>query len=803
MNDNQNYRENEEKEGDFAGAGRESFKSALVGIKKLLFSSPGVSEEDNSEEKKQIVKRGAYICTFFSLGFLLSFARLPFGSYPLGIAIVGCASSHVLTLSLGMLCGITVFKLPVSHFLALAALILIRILGRTLLDKPEYPIKKDVHGFIRYDLFSENIYLRLSAVSVAVFAVGLWNIIANSFMFYDLWGALVGMIVAPVCAYLFSLFFDSEDRGGKQIAVAMFLISAVYSLKLTGSLGMFLAITAAQVATLTLARSVPPIHVLALSAVFGLICGSEYIPMFLLSALVFIGVERFIKPKDGISLLFALLASVAWGFIVNAHEAVYTVFPAALAAAAVDNLIRACVPGISISDEFISAKTKQALITNSETEERLERMSESFAKLSLSFKRLSDRLAHPGVYEIRRECDDVIESYCCECKNSPICWGEDYNSTIGFLTDISTHLNSHGQIDTTFAPKELKERCKKIDNIVEKINERTKVLYKDTLEKEKLTVFSADYSALSSVINDSIAEKQAENSENRELTQKALDAMGKYKNDFHTVSVWGKRKLRVFARLKTLNENTVGMRELRRILEGVCGCSFSNPSLKIEGKSMTVTLNIKPEFKAEASSSKVSADEKSMCGDTPSFFEGHDNYFYAIISDGMGTGANAALTSGICEVFLREMLEGGNRVDTSLRMLNAVLTAKNDECSATVDIMELDLLNGKASFVKSGAASSFILRDGNVYRLSARTMPLGILEEIDADMQKVRLRDGDTVFLVSDGSAPMDNYESLINLIKSTSPNEEPKQISERIISTSKSFSKDDISCVVIRVSHV
>ena len=123
--------------------------------------------------------------------------------------------------------------------------------------------------------------------------------------------------------------------------------------------------------------------------------------------------------------------------------------------------------------------------------------------------------------------------------------------------------------------------------------------------------------------------------------------MGKYKNDFHTVSVWGKRKLRVFARLKTLNENTVGMRELRRILEGVCGCSFSNPSLKIEGKSMTVTLNIKPEFKAEASSSKVSADEKSMCGDTPSFFEGHDNYFYAIISDGMGTGANAALTSGI------------------------------------------------------------------------------------------------------------------------------------------------------------
>ena len=74
-------------------------------------------------------------------------------------------------------------------------------------------------------------------------------------------------------------------------------------------------------------------------------------------------------------------------------------------------------------------------------------------------------------------------------------------------------------------------RCKEIDSIISDINEKTKELYKDTLEKEKLTVFSADYSALSKIINDSIAEKQAENAENRELTEKALIAMGKYKSD--------------------------------------------------------------------------------------------------------------------------------------------------------------------------------------------------------------------------------------------------------------------------------
>lgn len=803
MNDDQKIKDNEEKNAYTNRFGKESLRSVLINIGKVLSSSPAVASEESNEEKKQIVKRGAYVCLFFTLGFLFSFARFPFGAFPLGLSLVGCASSHVLTISLGMLCGITVMKLPFPHFFALTILILIRILGRTLLDKPEYRIKSDLYGFIRYDLFNENIYLRLSAVSVSVFSLGLWNIISNNFMFYDLWGALVGMIVSPVCTYLFSLFFDSERNGGKTISLYIFMIASVYSLKIVGGIGTFLAFTASQVIILTLARRAIRIHVIALSLILGIICGIEYTPVFLLSVITFFIIDSLTGEKRNAAFLSSLLVSVIWGFAVDARNALYTVFPAALASAAIDNLIRACLPGISISDELVSASTKQKLITDTENEKRLERISESFANLSKSFKRLSDRLALPGTYEIRRECDDIIEKYCNECKNTPICWGEDYNTTIGFLADISTHLSSHGKIDRSIVPRTLDTRCKEIDSIISDINEKTKELYKDTLEKEKLTVFSTDYSALSKIINDSIAEKQAENAENRELTEKALIAMGKYKSDFHTVSVFGKRKIRVFARLKTLNENTVGMRDFKHIMEEVCGCSFSNPTLKIEGKSMTVTLNIKPVFKAEASASKASADEKNMCGDTPSFFEGHDNYFYAIISDGMGTGSNAALTSGICEVFLREMLEGGNRVDTSLSMLNAVLTAKNDECSATVDIMELDLLSGRASFVKSGAASSFILRDGNVYRLSARTMPLGILDEIDADIQKVRLKDGDTVFLVSDGNAPMDNYDELINIIKSTLPSDTLESISEKIISSSKKISKDDISCVVIRVSNL
>ncbi len=801
---NRNNEQNNQSQASFNEySPKNTIKSSFLKIRRLLLTAPGCAEEESEEVKHRIMKRGSYVCMIFLLGFLLANARLPFGAYPLGFALVGCASSHVITAALGMITSIAVFKLPISHLFALFVLIAVRILGRVFLDRPEKPIRENPLEFIRYSLFTENIYLRLSAISVAVFAVGLWNIIINSFRYYDLWGALLSMIAAPALAYVFSLFFDSDSSAHEKISIASLLVCAVYSIYNASDIGRFIAVCVSQVSLLSMLRRMPPIYPLAMSVALGIVCDPLYAPMFLFSSLAYVLVRRLTKQGDSPAVVTCLVSSAAWALITDGKSAMYTVVPAMLASAALDNLIRAIVPSALPSEEYASIKMRQSVLTDSESEKRLAKLSASFSKLSQAFKRLSDRLSHPGVFEIRKECDEVLDKYCNECKNNSICWGEDYSSTIGFLNEISTHLNKNGKIDDSFVPEGMAERCNDIDSIISDINAKTKELYRDSLEKEKLTVFSSDYSSLSKIINDSIYEKQLESSENKELTEKALEAMGSYKNDFHTVSVWGKRKLRVFARLKTVNENTVGMREFKRLMERVCNCSFANPILKIEGKSMTINLNIRPVFAVEAAKARQSADNVSMCGDSPSFFDGHDDYFYALISDGMGTGSNAALTSGICEIFLREMLEGGNRVDTALSMLNSVIVSKGNECSATVDILELDLFSGVGNFVKSGAASSFILRDGNVYRLSARTMPLGILDELDTDIQQVSFCDGDTVFLVSDGAAPMENYDELISIIKCSSPSEDLNVVCERIIANAKKHSKDDVSCIAIRIKRL
>jgi stage II sporulation protein E len=148
-------------------------------------------------------------------------------------------------------------------------------------------------------------------------------------------------------------------------------------------------------------------------------------------------------------------------------------------------------------------------------------------------------------------------------------------------------------------------------------------------------------------------------------------------------------------------------------------------------------------------------NDEEVCGDMTDAFITDGSYFYALISDGMGSGSSAAYTSGVCSMFIEKMLSAGNRADITLRMLNNVIRSENmgcgDECSATVDLLELDLMSGGASFIKSGAAPTYIAREGTVYKVSSRTMPVGIIKDADARITKFDTKKGDIIVMMSDG----------------------------------------------------
>ncbi|MBQ8400515.1 MAG: SpoIIE family protein phosphatase, partial [Clostridia bacterium] len=192
-------------------------------------------------------------------------------------------------------------------------------------------------------------------------------------------------------------------------------------------------------------------------------------------------------------------------------------------------------------------------------------------------------------------------------------------------------------------------------------------------------------------------------------------------------------------------------------------------------------------------------------GDTVSAFTG-DGKQYMLLSDGMGTGRMAALTSGMAAVFLERMLTAGATMETALKMLNGVIRAGCDECAATVDLCEIDLVTMEARFVKSGAAPSFVIRDGSLFRLQSKTVPIGILRALDAEMIRFTVQPGDAVVMLSDGIAR--SFEECPWLLDFLSTDEDiqhgdVQRAAEKIVEQAAARgARDDITAGVMRIQN-
>ena len=272
--------------------------------------------------------------------------------------------------------------------------------------------------------------------------------------------------------------------------------------------------------------------------------------------------------------------------------------------------------------------------------------------------------------------------------------------------------------------------------------------------------------------------------------------------------VFGSRRLRIMLISDSAEAFKASRKEITALLEGLLDRTLVIEKLDTSSKKRTVmVMTERKSLAAEvAFKSSSSIYEKEFCGDSSSVFESVDGMLYSLISDGMGSGREAALTSGICVMFMKRMLSSGAGCPSALKMLNAFLRNRGSgslhECSATLDAMELDLVSKKASFYKSGAAPSFVVRDGRLYKLSSRTLPLGIIKELDTKRLSFDIAEGDIIIMVSDGvTSGRDECPWLSLLIKENAGQMTTDRLCDLILKKAREENTDDdISVTLIQI---
>lgn len=738
-------------------------------------------------------------------GFMLGGAELYFSASPLGMAWICAAPDgipYILTgvLLSALLRGEEALVFSLSAIFAVA----LRIVVRCTIEPP-----KDKS--LAESLFSESVYLRMASSAVAAFGVGFYRIFVGGFYVYDLCGCIASTVISPVATALYMpLFEKNEDQlpeadstAGKLLsessyfAILFSLTLAARGIEFAGLSPIHIAVTASILYTV---RTRGTARGIIAGALCGAVGGLEY---FITYAIGAAGAALFMNLSvlaAGVAIpicgaLRSLFVSDAEGFIL--------LFPSQVAGLALFCLIS--LFGEKIDFAHCKTESNPVNVANSaDSRERMRELSAAFSGLAESFSELASKRRRPTEGELRAACDAVCDRVCLKCPNRNLCWNLEYASTLDIISKICSSVASHGFVEASDLPEYILRRCPSIDEITDGVNRAATDLIRECLEDGRLSGFSADYRAVSAALAEAVAEDTRENSEDLERTERVGQILASAGVRCSSVSVVGKRRIVVRAENVNLSRASLKAVQLRKELETALDCMLSPPTLTPSGSGILLEFYSRRRFSVSFGAARSAAQQGDPCGDNICTVDNGDDYFYAVICDGMGQGSRAAFASSASIGFIKQMLEAKMSVETSLSVLNAWLRADREECSVSIDILKIDLLSGKSAIYKSGAAPSFLRRGRDVFPIEAEGFPIGILKQTNATRTDLNLLDGDVILMGSDGIDPDGRIVCgdevwLLDILESVDPqrNESATLAAKRTVSAARQAGSADDVCAL------
>lgn len=205
---------------------------------------------------------------------------------------------------------------------------------------------------------------------------------------------------------------------------------------------------------------------------------------------------------------------------------------------------------------------------------------------------------------------------------------------------------------------------------------------------------------------------------------------------------------------------------------------------------------------------KTVKEGENISGDSYSFFESDEKKFFAVLSDGMGSGEKAGEDSEYVVEMSERFLSGGFSTDLTVKMINDTILAEGEgKNMSTLDMCSIDLYTGESEFLKVGAAYGLLKRDSHVEKIPSISLPLGVFYDLEMNRYQKRLLDGDYVFLFSDGVLEYFNGEEgeaflkeIVAQIPYRRPSEMAGHIMKHAISASGGRMKDDMTVLVMGI---
>lgn len=617
----------------------------------------------------------------------------------------------------------------------------------------------------------------ISALRVAYIALSGVNTIT------DIFRLLAAVIVYPAFTYAFLGYFDKKkelrpthyDISLLAFAFSFTMLFAPFSLG-----GVSLALVPATAFTLCASRS----RGFAFGGVCGIVCG---------------------LASGGASIGALGVMGMCYGLLVTEIEPLALVLSYMLAStgyfylSGVDGFVPASLMMLSVYVGFVPLREKIKIRRRAESsaekrahDRQISRYAAAFSSLSSLFYTVSGTTKAESITDVNRKIVCEVENQCAHCDGCEL----DKSEISNFFT---SEIRRNGVATYSRIPTHISSICPNVYAIARSVNNLS--VKREKEGEQGLKQLADECSVFSSLLIDA-AKKQENSTKNDKALadeiKKSLDSIG-IKNDGVRVTGTRLREITVYG--VEPEKITRSPDEISSAVAETAKTSVSSPEFLFHDGYVLMKLRTTPAFRIEFAKLSEAKNGEAVCGDTVSVFENDERYFYCLVSDGMGSGRDAALTSRLSAIMLEKLLSVGAGKENALKLLNKALLEKDEEIFATVDLLEIDRVLSTATLIKAGAAPTMLIRNGRSALLESRTPPAGIMKNVIADKKTFKLQKGDMIVMLSDGILQTGSDSRLLPE-KDLPPMPSARALATKIFRESQQASEtaDDMSVCVLRI---
>lgn len=403
-----------------------------------------------------------------------------------------------------------------------------------------------------------------------------------------------------------------------------------------------------------------------------------------------------------------------------------------------------------VEESLTDAATVQDLV--------LSKMGQAAAGLNdmaAATRKVSDSLAAEHFSDPREVLNAAAEKYCVGCPKNSACWKERRAETKNAFLKLGQAVQKG---EKAAFSEDFAALCPKNGALAEEISKKWQVQSRKNANERRVgrirAVVTDQFDGLALLLRDLAAETASIKSTDKKLSKAVRNLFAERNIPLFASTCYytanGCLNVEVSAAGERLKN--ADLTALTEEISDACGCDMSFPTHRDSENARRLIFCEKPFLRVEFGEANSNADGETFCGDNAETFVDGYSCAHMILSDGMGSGEEAALDSTVACGLTARMVRGGFRFGSAIRLVNSALLLKSEEESlATLDVVSLNLYSGQAIFYKAGAAPSYVFRKGQTAKVETISLPAGILSGGDYEETVMSLSGGDVVALVTDG----------------------------------------------------